>query len=78
MDFKAFCANYPRWAGKQPEADLADSELTLLGDIAEQISDGQMAPMISGFMAFVGGEGSYAVPAELQETLEERPTDNNE
>ena len=35
MDFKAFCANYSRWAGKQSEADLADCELTLLGDIAE-------------------------------------------
>lgn len=61
-------------------ASVSRSELItlLLGDIAEQISDGQMAPMISGFMAFVGGEGSDAVPAELQETLEERPTDNNE
>ena len=35
MDFGAFCAHYPRWAGKQPEGDLADSELTLLGDLAE-------------------------------------------
>ena len=35
MDFGAFCSHYPRWAGKQPEGELADSELTLLGDLAE-------------------------------------------
>ena len=35
MGFKTFCANYPRWANKQPESDLADCEMTVLGDLAE-------------------------------------------
>ena len=35
MDSKTFCANYPRRATKQPEADLADCEMTVLGDLAE-------------------------------------------
>ena len=50
----------------------------LLGDIVERISDGQMAPMISGFMDFIGEESSDTVPAELKETPEQLPTDNNE
>lgn len=50
----------------------------LLEDMAEQISDGQMAPMISGFMAFIDGENSDTVPTEVKETLEQLPTNNNE
>ena len=30
----------------------------LLGDIAEQFSEGDMAPMISGFISFIGQEAS--------------------
>jgi len=50
----------------------------LLEDIAEQISDGQMAPMISGFMAFIGGEDSDAVPADLQKTSRQLELGNDE
>ena len=35
VDFAVFCANYSRWANKQLKSDLADSELTLSGDIGE-------------------------------------------
>lgn len=54
----------------------------LLGDISEQISDGQMAPMISGFMAFVGkettGTESETLATEVQDAIEQNPTDHHE
>lgn len=63
-------------------AALQRSELIalLLGNIAEQISDGQMAPMISGFMEFVGRENSEAHTDNLQDLIEQLPASarNNE
>ncbi|MCG8671858.1 MAG: BlaI/MecI/CopY family transcriptional regulator [Pseudomonadales bacterium] len=47
----------------------------LLHDITDQISDGDMAPMISGFMSFVGDEDiskdSQKLKASLTKTDEE-------
>lgn len=61
-------------------ASVSRSELItqLLGDIAEQISDGQVAPMISGFMGYIGEEDSVSVATELQNRFDQIPTANHE
>ncbi|WAJ70403.1 BlaI/MecI/CopY family transcriptional regulator [Catenovulum adriaticum] len=41
---------------------------SLLQDIASQISDGDMAPMISGFMEFVAGESPESLK-QVQQSL---------
>lgn len=41
----------------------------LLQDIAEQISDGDLAPMISGFMSFMGEEASAHNIKEVEQLL---------
>ncbi len=50
----------------------------LLGDIAEQISDGEMAPMISGFMDFIHQNETKPSVEEVQEAIERLPTDHGE
>ena len=50
----------------------------LLEDIAEQFSDGNMAPMISGFMAFVGRESADTLAPELQQLMQESADDEHE
>lgn len=61
-------------------ASVSRSELItqLLGDIAEQISDGQVAPMISGFMGYIGEEDSDSIAAELRNTFEQIATPDSE
>ncbi|GLS24795.1 BlaI/MecI/CopY family transcriptional regulator [Marinibactrum halimedae] len=48
----------------------------LLGNIAEQVSDGQMAPMISGFMDFIEQDTSGTVSAEMKEVMERLVSDD--
>ncbi len=45
----------------------------LLGDMAEQISDGDMAPMISGFMTFIEQETSEEFRAKMRESAQQTP-----
>lgn len=45
----------------------------MLQDIATQISDGDMAPMISGIMDFVGEEHSDLLSAQAQEPSDTHP-----
>lgn len=45
----------------------------LLGDIAEQVGDGEMAPMISGFMTFVGMEHTELDPVSIPDADEKPP-----
>ena len=41
----------------------------LLGDIAEQFGEGDMAPMISGFISFIGQEASHGDSDALQDSI---------
>lgn len=50
----------------------------LLGDIAERISDGEMAPMISGFMSFIDQEAPETLPTQVREAIEQLSTDDND
>ncbi len=50
----------------------------LLGDIAQQISDGDMAPMISGFMSFVDQERPESIPPEMRDAIQKLPSDSDE
>lgn len=58
------------------QAKVSRSELItlLLGDIAEQVSDGQMAPMISGFMAFIGEDNTSTTTDKLQKAIDQLPS----
>ncbi|WP_018416704.1 BlaI/MecI/CopY family transcriptional regulator [Teredinibacter turnerae] len=50
----------------------------LLGDIAEHISDGEMAPMISGFVDFMDQKGGKSSPKEVNDAIERFPPDHGE
>lgn len=50
----------------------------LLQDISSQISDGEMAPMVSGFMSFVSGESASMSANQLQEWLLRNMKDNDD
>lgn len=49
----------------------------LLGVIATQISDGEMAPMVSGFMSFMDQEAPDALPATLRQAIQQ-PADDDD
>lgn len=59
-------------------AALSRSEMIsqLLGDIAEQVGDGQMAPMISGFMDFIDQRGKDSIVEEVKAVIERSIPDN--
>lgn len=61
-------------------AAISRSEMIsqLLGDISEQISDGEMAPIISGFMDFLGQKSSKSVHDDVKEAVERTPSVNGE
>lgn len=42
----------------------------LLGEIADQLGDGDLAPMISGFMSFIDQETSEPLPADLRNEIQ--------
>lgn len=50
----------------------------LLQDLAFDISDGDMAPMISGFMDFIGEEIPAADTAEIEDLIITRIQDNDD
>ncbi|MBQ0760451.1 MAG: BlaI/MecI/CopY family transcriptional regulator [Zhongshania sp.] len=50
----------------------------LLGDIAEQLGDGDMAPMISGFMSFIDQETSEPLSADLRDAIQGLPSERDE
>lgn len=49
----------------------------LLGEISEQIGDGEMAPMISGFMSFVDQEAPGLLSDQIREVMQQSP-DNHD
>lgn len=50
----------------------------LLGEIADQVGDGDMAPMISGFMSFINQETSEPLSAEMRDAIQRLPTERDE
>ena len=49
----------------------------LMQEIAEQISDGEMAPMISGFMDFVGAEAPESLDSRQHSDIQQRLKDDS-
>ncbi|GAA6169421.1 BlaI/MecI/CopY family transcriptional regulator [Sessilibacter corallicola] len=50
----------------------------LLGDITEQISDGDIAPMISGFMDFIDQTDAKPLNTNLKKSIERLPSNDDE
>ncbi|CAA0115664.1 BlaI/MecI/CopY family transcriptional regulator [Zhongshania aliphaticivorans] len=50
----------------------------LLGEISEQIGDGKMAPMISGFMSFIDQEAPESFATEMRDAIQKVPADNDD
>ena len=50
----------------------------LLGDIAHQIGDGQMAPMISGFVTFIGTQRADCLTKEEKKSIDNLSSDGND
>ena len=50
----------------------------LLGDISEQIGDGDMAPMVSGFLSFIDQQAPGTIAPRALDALHKLPTDNDE
>lgn len=60
----------------QPAVSRSAMITQLLGDIAEQISDGEMAPMISGFMNLIDQEIDGELATELRNNIKTLPKDS--
>lgn len=56
----------------------SDMIRNLLQDMSMQISDGDMAPMISGFMGFLSDEGQVEEISGLSAKLKDRSVDSND
>ena len=50
----------------------------LLGEISERVSDGKVAPMISGFMTFLDQEAPESFAAELRDAVQNVPSDKDD
>ncbi len=50
----------------------------LIKDIAETIGDGEMAPMVSGFVSYIDYEAPESIPDEVREMIGKLSTDSDE
>ncbi|WP_255558458.1 BlaI/MecI/CopY family transcriptional regulator [Zhongshania aquimaris] len=50
----------------------------LLGEIADQVGDGDMAPMISGFMSFIDQETSEPLSSEMRDAIQRLPSERDD
>lgn len=77
---KKLVSRYKEGRSYQYKATTSQSVIisSLLKDIATQISDGDMEPMVSGFMTFMDQETENSLPPELIRLLKDTLVDDDE